>query len=99
MKAQWNNKVIAQTDKENLIQIEGNWYFPLESVDKQYLTPSEKQTTCFWKGESSYSNVVVDGKINEDAAWYYSKPKEGAIEKVGKDFTNYVSFWHGVEVS
>lgn len=99
MKAIWNNKVIAEADKKDLIYIEGNWYFPPESIDKTFFKPSDEHTTCFWKGEASYFNVDVDGKVNEGAAWFYPKPKDGSIDKVKKDFTNYVAFWRGVEVS
>ncbi len=99
MKAQWNNQVIAEAPKEDLIYIEGNWYFPPNAVHKQFFTGSDTQTVCPWKGEASYYNVVVDGATNDDAAWYYPSPKSGAIERVGSDFTNYVAFWHGVEVT
>lgn len=98
MKAVWKDQVIAEADKGDLIRIEGNWYFPAESTNKEFFTPSETHTTCVWKGEASYFNVVVDGETNEDAAWFYPEPKEGSIERVGKDFTDFVAFWHGVEV-
>src|SRR4051812_12198786 len=97
MRALWNGAVIAQS--EDTILIEGNHYFPPESVDRQYLTDSQTHTTCFWKGEASYYNVVVDGQVNADAAWYYPQPLPGSIKTVKKDFTNFVAFWHGVEVS
>jgi len=95
MKAIWNNTVIAEADPADLIKIEGNWYFPPESLKQEYFTPSNLHTTCFWKGEASYYNVAVDGKINDGGAWYYPQPKEGSIERVRKDFTNYVAFWRG----
>jgi uncharacterized protein (DUF427 family) len=97
MKATWNNKIIAVSDET--IYIEGNQYFPRESVNIDLLEDSDTHTTCFWKGEASYYNVVVDGEVNKDAAWYYPKPMDGSIEKVGKDFTDYIAFWRGVEVS
>lgn len=97
MKAVWNGVVIAESDET--ILIEGNHYFPPSSVKREYLRDSDTHTTCFWKGEASYYDIFVDGAVNEDAAWYYPQPKEGSIEKVKKDFTNYVAFWHGVEVS
>jgi uncharacterized protein (DUF427 family) len=99
MKATWNGQIIAQASKEDLIYIEGNWYFPAESIDKQYFTDSETQTHCPWKGEASYYNVVVGDQTNADAAWYYPTPKDSAFEQTKKDFTNYVAFWRGVEVS
>jgi uncharacterized protein (DUF427 family) len=98
MKAVWNNTVIAEAPQDNLIRIEGNWYFPPQSVKQEYLEKSNMHTTCFWKGEASYYSVKVGQDVNEDAAWYYPQPQAGSTEKVGKDFTNYVAFWHGVEV-
>ncbi|NCU43949.1 DUF427 domain-containing protein [Candidatus Saccharibacteria bacterium] len=98
MKAIWNNKVIAEAYKSDLIYIEGNWYFPPDSIHKQFFKPSDQRTTCFWKGEANYYDVEVDGDINEGAAWYYPQPKDGSIERVKKDFSNYVAFWRGVQV-
>lgn len=99
MKAIWNGATIAEADKEDLIRIEGNWYFPPESIKHDLYKPSDTHTTCFWKGEASYYNVEAGGETNQDAAWYYHAPMPGAIERVNKDFTNYVAFWHGVEVT
>ena len=99
MKAVWNNTVIAGAPKENLIRIEGNWYFPPESVKKEYFKESDYHTLCHWKGEASYYDIVVNNETNQAAAWYYSEPMQGSIERVKKDFTNYVAFWHGVEVT
>lgn len=99
MKATWNNTVIADAPKEDLIRIEGNWYFPPTSVKKEYFATSDHHTTCFWKGEASYYDVVVDGDTNDFGAWYYPKPMDGSIEKVKKDFTDYVAFWNGIEVT
>jgi uncharacterized protein (DUF427 family) len=98
MQAIWNNKVIAEADKDDLIYIEGNWYFPPSAVNKKYLEPSDTHTTCFWKGEASYYNVDANGKVNEDGAWYYPKPMPGAIDQVGQEFSNYIAFWRGIEV-
>jgi uncharacterized protein (DUF427 family) len=98
MKAIWNNKTIAEADKEELIRIEGNWYFPPSAVKKEYFSPNDQHTTCFWKGQASYYDVDVDGKINEGSAWYYPQPMDGSIEQVKKDFTDYVAFWRGIEV-
>jgi uncharacterized protein (DUF427 family) len=98
MKAVWNDTVIAEAPQENLIRIEGNWYFPPESLKREYFTESDHRTFCPWKGEASYYDVNVNGKINEFGAWYYPQPKDGSIERVKKDFTNYVAFWNGIEV-
>jgi uncharacterized protein (DUF427 family) len=91
MKAVWNNTVIAQS--EETIIIEGNHYFPVESINKDYFKGSETQTTCPWKGQASYYDVIVDGERNKDAAWYYAEPKPAAAEIKG-----YVAFWKGVKV-
>ncbi len=99
MKATWNGAVLAEAAQEDLIHIEGNWYFPPDAVHKEFFKPNDMHTTCFWKGEASYYDVVVKNETNESAAWYYPVPKEGSVEKVKKDFANYVAFWHGVEVA
>jgi len=91
MKAIWNNQTIAESD--DTIVVEGNHYFPPDSVNREYFRDSSQLTTCPWKGEASYYSLVVDGKTNENAAWYYPKPKEAASEIAG-----YVAFWNGVKV-
>jgi len=98
MKAVWNNVTIAEAPNEKLIRIEGNWYFPPDSLIREYYRPSSHHTTCFWKGEASYYDIVVDDKTNEYGAWYYSAPKDGSIDRVKQDFSDYVAFWNGVEV-
>lgn len=98
MKAVINDTVIAEADKKDLIRIEGNWYFPPKSVNRQYLTPSSRQTTCFWKGVASYYDIKTDGKSSPDTAWYYPEPMDGATSRIGKDFSNYVAFWGDVKV-
>jgi uncharacterized protein (DUF427 family) len=92
MKAIWNNKVIAESDATRVV--EGNHYFPEESVNKEYLKPSRTHSTCPWKGEASYYSLDAGGKSNVDAAWYYPEPKEAA-----KEIKNYVAFWKGVSVT
>lgn len=96
MKALWNGQIIAESDAT--IIIEGNHYFPPSSVQHQLLQPSQTHTFCPWKGEASYYTLTVDGQTNPDAAWYYPQPKESAITKVKQDFSNYIAFWHGVDV-
>ena len=98
MRAIWNSAVVAEADKADLIYIEGNWYFPPTSIKKEYFAPNDMHTTCFWKGEASYYDVTVDGETSDAGAWYYPAPMGGSIEKVKKDFTNYVAFWRGVQV-
>ena len=99
MKAVWNNTVIAEAPKEELIRIEGNWYFPPSAKKREYFAPSDHHTTCIWKGNASYYDVVVNGETNAFGAWYYPEPKDGSVERVGKDFANYVAFWNGISVT
>lgn len=91
MKATWNNAEIAESDKT--VVVEGNHYFPPEAINKDYFQQSSTHTTCPWKGEASYYNVVVDREVNKDAAWYYPQPKEAAAE-----IKDHVAFWRGVKV-
>lgn len=98
MKAVWRDTVIAEANKEELIRIEGNWYFPPRSLKREYFKESDHRTICHWKGEAYYYDVVVNGEVNEFGAWYYPEPKAGSIERVGKDFTGYVAFWNGIAI-
>lgn len=99
MRAVWNGTTLAQAEKSDLIYIEGNWYFPPDSIVSEHFQHSDHHTECHWKGTASYYHISVNDEINPDAAWYYHEPMEGSIERVGADFTDYVAFWHGVEVS
>lgn len=100
MKAIWKDKVIAEADKEDLIYIEGNWYFPPAAVNHQFLQKSPTPYTCPWKGVCQYFNVVDEsGEQSQDAAWSYPEPLPGAIDIVKKDFGNYVAFWRDVQVT
>ncbi len=99
MKAIWKDTVIAEADKDELIYIEGNWYFPRDRIKQEFLKPNDQHTTCFWKGEASYYEIEVKDEVNDGSAWYYPSPMSGAIDKVKKDFTNYVAFWRGVKVT
>ncbi|HEU5472991.1 MAG TPA: DUF427 domain-containing protein [Actinophytocola sp.] len=90
--ARWNGEIIAESDQTTVV--EGNHYFPISSVRKEYLRPSETHTTCPWKGEASYYTLDVGGQRNEDAAWYYPEPKKEAAQ-----IRDHVAFWRGVEVS
>lgn len=96
MKAIWENQIIAESDET--IVIEGNHYFPPEAVKKEYFEDSDHTSICPWKGDARYYDVVVDGKRNENAAWYYPVPKEGSVERVEHDFANYIAFWNGVKI-
>ena len=92
MKAIWNGTVIAESD--DTINVEGNHYFPADSIKREFFKESELHTTCAWKGEASYYNIEVNGEVNADAAWYYPE-----ASKLAKNIEGYVAFWKGVEVS
>ena len=76
MKAIWNGKIVAESD--NTIVVEGNQYFPPDSIKKEYFSETNKHTTCPWKGQASYFDVIVDSQTNRNAAWYYPQPKDAA---------------------
>jgi uncharacterized protein (DUF427 family) len=99
MKAVWNGQVIAEADKDDLIYIERNWYFPPASVKQEYLEKSDTPYTCPWKGDCQYFNLTADGQTSRDSAFSYPEPKPSAIDTVKKDFSNYVAFWRDVQVS
>lgn len=90
-KAIWNGTVIAESNKCEVV--EGNQYFPPDTITRQYFKPSNTHTTCPWKGEASYYDIEVNGQVNKDAAWYYPSPKDAA-----KNIASYVAFWKGVKV-
>jgi uncharacterized protein (DUF427 family) len=99
MKAVVGDTVIAEAPKEELISIEGNWYFPPSSVKSELLEQSPTPYTCPWKGECQYFTVNVDGQRLQDRAWSYPQPYPTAFDRVGKDFSDYVAFWKEVRVT
>ncbi len=99
MKAVWHNHVIAEAPKDELIYIEGRWYFPPSRVNQALLQESSTPYNCPWKGDCQYFNVVADGQKAQDNAWSYPEPKPTAIEIVKKDFSDYIAFWREVQVS
>ena len=92
MKAVWNGKVLAESDASKIV--EGNHYFPAESINKSYIKSSETHTICHWKGTASYYNLDVDGEVNQDAAWFYPDPSD-----LAEGIKDHVAFWRGVEVT
>ena len=98
MKAVLNDTVIAEAPREDLISIEGNWYFPPSSVRAEYLSTSPTPYTCPWKGECQYFTVTAEGETLPDRAWSYPRPYPSGIERVGKDFSDYVAFWKEIRV-
>ena len=91
MKATWNGAVLAESD--DTVVVEGNHYFPPDSVKREHFRESEKHTVCPWKGTASYYDVVVGSETNKDAAWYYPQPKDAA-----RQIKDRVAFWRGVKV-
>jgi uncharacterized protein (DUF427 family) len=91
MKAIWNNEVLAES--ADTVVVEGNHYFPADAIKTEFFQESSTHTVCPWKGTASYYNVVVDGQVNKDAAWFYPDPKPAAAE-----IKDRVAFWRGVKV-
>jgi uncharacterized protein (DUF427 family) len=91
VKATWNGKTVAESN--DTVVVEGNHYFPADSVDRSLLVESNTHSTCPWKGEASYYSITVDGQVNDDAAWYYPSPKDAAAE-----IKDRVAFWRGVTI-
>lgn len=92
MKAVWKNTVIAETN--DTVVVEGNHYFPVNDIKREFFQDSTTHTFCSWKGTASYFHVVVNGEVNKDAAWYYPQPKPAA-----KEIADRVAFWKGVVVT
>ncbi len=91
MKAIWNGEIIAESN--NTVIVEGNHYFPADSVDRKYLAESDTTSVCPWKGTANYFSLQVDGEMNADSAWYYREPKSAAAEIKG-----HIAFWRGVRI-
>ncbi|MBS2963556.1 DUF427 domain-containing protein [Actinocrinis puniceicyclus] len=91
MRAIWNGRVLAETERTKTV--EGNHYFPPESVNLDYFTKSRTRTLCPWKGLANYYTVTVDGNVNPDAAWYYPHPSP-----LARRIKNHVAFWNGVTI-
>lgn len=90
-RAEWQGAVLAESD--DIVTVEGNAYFPEESLKREHFSASDTHTVCGWKGTASYHHVTVGGAVNRDAAWYYPDPKDAAKEIRGR-----VAFWKGVTV-
>lgn len=92
MKAAWRDTIVAESD--DTVVIEGNHYFPASALRRECFVPSDRKTSCPWKGTAHYYDVVIDGEINAAAAWYYPEPKPDAAQIKGR-----VAFWKGVQVT
>ena len=90
-KAIWNGAVLAASDHTQIV--EGNHYFPVDSIKREYFRENENHTVCPWKGTASYYDIEVDGQVNRGAAWYYPSPKPAA-----KNIKDHIAFWRGVQV-
>ena len=91
MKATWKGAVLAESDET--VVVEGNHYFPADSINREHFRESETHTECHWKGTASYYDVAVGDEVNKDAAWFYPEPKDAA-----KEVKDRVAFWRGVKV-
>lgn len=91
MKAMWKNAVIAESD--DTVVVEGNHYFPISALKQEHFRPSDHRSFCPWKGDAGYYDVVVDGNVNANAAWFYPQPKKAA-----ENIKDRVAFWHGIVV-
>ncbi len=91
MKAIWKDEILAESDET--VIVEGNHYFPPEAIKSEYFQESHNHTVCPWKGAASYYNIVVNGDVNQNAAWFYPTASHAA-----KRIEGYVAFWHGVRV-
>jgi len=98
MKAIWNDQIIAEADREELIYLEQNWYFPPNKVKADFLRNSDTPYTCPWKGVCQYFDVGQDDNWSPDNAWSYPEPLPSAIERVKQDFSGYIAFYHDVKV-
>ena len=98
MKAVIGDTVLAEAPVDDLIKIEGNWYFPPSSVNESYLSVSPTPYTCPWKGVCEYLTVTDGDTVLADRAWRYPEPYPTAFDRVGKDFSGYVAFWKEVTV-
>lgn len=92
MKATWQNITLAESD--DTVVVEGNHYFPSDSLHREHFRDSDQQSHCPWKGEASYYDIAVGDDVNKGAAWYYPEPKDAAANIKGR-----VAFWKGVEVA
>lgn len=92
MKAIWNDQIIAESN--DTVVVEGNHYFPADSIKTEFFAPSATHTVCGWKGTASYYDIVVNGATNKDAAWFYADTKPEA-----KNIENRVAFWKGVTIT
>lgn len=98
MKAVIDGTILAEAPKDDLISIEGNWYFPPSSLSAELFTQSDTAYHCPWKGDARYFDVVLGDQSRHDLAWSYPEPLPGSRERVGGDYADYVAFDRAVEI-
>ena len=99
MKATLNGTTIAEAPQSELVKIEGNWYFPPESVNPGFLVESATPYTCPWKGECQYYSLKDGDTLLQDRAWSYPTPYPASFDRVGQDYSGYVAFWKEISVT
>ena len=92
MKATWNDQILAESD--DTVVVEGNHYFPSDSINNEFFEANDHHTVCPWKGTAHYYDIVVDGERNKNAAWFYPETKDAA-----NNIKDHIAFWHGVTIS
>ncbi|MGO1412693.1 DUF427 domain-containing protein [Microbacterium sp.] len=98
MRALWRDLVVAEASDEEIIEVDGAWYFPPHSVNRELLVPSERGYTCSWRGDASYFSIEAEGERETDAAWCYPHMDDAAIARIGVDAREYVAFSPAVSV-
>ena len=99
MKAIWKDKIVAEAEQDDLVNIEGNWYFPPSSVDQKLLRKSDTPYTCPWKGACQFFDVGEGEDWSEDNAWCYPEPMASAVQRVGREFAGYIAFYGNVKIT
>jgi len=99
MKAVFNGSTIAEAPQSDLVKIEGNWYFPPESINSGFLVESSTPYTCPWKGECQYFSLKDGDALLQDRAWSYPTPYPASFDRVGQDYSGYVAFWKEISVT
>ena len=99
MKAIWKDKIVAEAEQDDLVNIEGNWYFPPSSVDQKLLRKSDTPYTCPWKGVCQFFDVGESEDWSEDNAWCYPEPMASAAQRVGREFAGYIAFYGNVKIT
>lgn len=92
MKALWRDLVVAEAPEDDLIEVDGAWYFPPSAVNRELLVPSETGYTCGWRGDATYYSIAAEGRTEPDAAWGYPHMSDEAVARIGVDAREYLAF-------